>query len=275
MSRATLHQNLGKRREPIPVHTSLEKRLLSYAACASATGMSVLALGNAADAKIVYTPSDIRIKPDAGTVYLDLNHDGIKDFQFSAFYYHVTNPSNYYVAQLRAAPVHALNRIWAVESRNTLCAAALPRGRKVGNGGRFQPGHSLLFMAFANSLPGAFGTYFGPWLSSTKRGYLGLKFSIAGKVHFGWARIKRVSPARPGSFPFPGGFPAIITGYAYETIPGKAIITGATDGPGDNAQPAAASIKPPDLEPATLGMLALGAPGLSIWRREETAVTTP
>ena len=63
-------------------------------------------------------------------------------------------------------------------------------------------------------------------------------------------------------------FSATLTGYAYETIPGKAIIAGATKGP-DDAEPTA-SLKAPTPAPATLGMLALGAPGLSIWRREES-----
>jgi hypothetical protein len=64
-------------------------------------------------------------------------------------------------------------------------------------------------------------------------------------------------------------------GYAYETIPGKAITAGATKGPEDDAQPAAATTTSPTSAPATLGMLALGAPGLSIWRREELAIVTP
>jgi hypothetical protein len=58
-------------------------------------------------------------------------------------------------------------------------------------------------------------------------------------------------------------------GYAYETIPNKPIIAGATHGPDYDAQPASESIETHTPAPATLGMLALGAPGLSIWRREE------
>jgi hypothetical protein len=61
---------------------------------------------------------------------------------------------------------------------------------------------------------------------------------------------------------------ATLTGYAYETIPGKLIIAGATKGP-DDAEPAA-SLNTPIPIPATLGPLAMGAPGLSIWRRKET-----
>jgi hypothetical protein len=65
-----------------------------------------------------------------------------------------------------------------------------------------------------------------------------------------------------------GRIKAVLLGYAYETIAGKAIIAGATSGP-DDAEPAA-SLNTPTSEPATLGTLAMGAPGLSIWRREES-----
>jgi hypothetical protein len=88
-----------------------------------------------------------------------------------------------------------------------------------------------------------------------------LQFLIEGKVHFGWARLN-VSCRGTDVF-------AILTGYAYETIPGKAIIAGATKGP-DDSEPTA-SLNPPIPVPTTLGALAMGAPGLSIWRRKESA----
>jgi hypothetical protein len=93
--------------------------------------------------------------------------------------------------------------------------------------------------------------------------YLGLKFKIKGKTHYGWARLSVEASKRPYEIT------AVLTGYAYETIPGKPIIAGATRGPDDAVQ--AASINMP--VPATLGALAMGAPGLSIWRREESAAT--
>ena len=65
-------------------------------------------------------------------------------------------------------------------------------------------------------------------------------------------------------------FTTTVTGYAYETVPGKAIIAGATNGASE-AEPTA-SLNTPAPEAATLGMLAVGAPGLSIWRREEAVI---
>jgi hypothetical protein len=50
----------------------------------------------------------------------------------------------------------------------------------------------------------------------------------------------------------------VLTGYAYETIPNKAIVTGETRGSDDQA---------------TLGTLAMGSPGLSVWRRKDSAAS--
>jgi hypothetical protein len=76
--------------------------------------------------------------------------------------------------------------------------------------------------------------------------YLGLAFQKNGKTHFGWARLN-VGPCGTA-----------LTGYAYETIPGKPIVAGDI---GISAQ-----LVP---DPPTLGVLALGTPGLDLWRREE------
>jgi len=81
--------------------------------------------------------------------------------------------------------------------------------------------------------------------------YLGLKFDdLKGKTHYGWARVE---------VPISGGY--WLTGYAYETVPNKPIITGKTKGPDVIT-----------VEPATLGRLARGAP-MKASRREKTAGT--
>jgi hypothetical protein len=114
-----------------------------------------------------------------------------------------------------------------------------------------------MIMAFASG-DSTGGTAFGPWLGVKQR-YLGLKFVIKGKVHFGWARIKMNGL---GSEDF-------VTGYAYEGTPNKAIIAGATKESADANADEAKSSASPDFIPASLGLLAMGAPGPSIWRREE------
>jgi hypothetical protein len=70
-----------------------------------------------------------------------------------------------------------------------------------------------------------------------------------------------------------------LTGYVYETIPGKSIKTGRTKGPADDPtndefSPGASLTNPisDTPQPASLGMLALGAQGVPLWRRKESAL---
>jgi hypothetical protein len=92
--------------------------------------------------------------------------------------------------------------------------------------------------------------YFGPWLGVQNK-YMGFEFNIKGAAHFGWAR-----------FSSPTTGPITLTGYAYETVSLKPIVTGDTGGNNDDEdsvdqeKPAAASP-----QAAGLGKLALGARG--------------
>jgi len=72
-----------------------------------------------------------------------------------------------------------------------------------------------------------------------KNGYLGLKFVLDGKVHYGWARVSLT--VKNNWFDT-----ETLTGYAFETIPNKPIIIGKTHGPDVIVRP------------ATLGDLAAG-----------------
>ena len=215
----------------------------------------MIALTRAAEARIVYTPANIKIVENGGLILFDLNHDGIPDFGLSNIYTHTSFQA---AGFLKVVQARSANEVWDVSSKGFLCAAALPKNVHVGPKGRFQKDPTAgLAMAFSNFE----GTYFGPW-RKVKQAYLGLKCVIKGKTHFGWARVK-------GNFNSLS-ITATLTGYAYETIPGKPIIAGATSGP-DDAEPAA-SVNTPTPEPATLGTLAMGEPGLAIWRRKESAL---
>jgi hypothetical protein len=114
-------------------------------------------------------------------------------------------------------------------------------------------------------------TFFGQWANGgkgVKNRYLGLKFQIKGKTHFGWARLTVRFNHRQ--------WDSTLTGYAYETVANKSIITGKTKGPDEASSvgPANASAaNTPTAKPVTLGLLAMGSPGLSIWRREEQPAT--
>jgi hypothetical protein len=91
----------------------------------------------------------------------------------------------------------------------------------------------------------------GPWAYGAS-GFLGFQFQIDGQAHYGWAEVF----ATPGS----GGpsYRGEVRGYAYNTVPNQPIRAGQTSD-GDLV----GEIPP---QPASLGLLALGAPGLDIWR---------
>jgi hypothetical protein len=97
---------------------------------------------------------------------------------------------------------------------------------------------------------GSSGTYGGPWRNSKDR-YLGLKFKIDGEIHYGWARLT-VTADRHGK-----RVAAKLTGYAYETLADRPIVTGQTDGTYDG-DPAELSVR--SSSSVQLGLLALGFP---------------
>ena len=105
-------------------------------------------------------------------------------------------------------------------------------------------------------------TYKGRWANGgkgLKNRYVGVRFIIKGKLHYGWLRISVTVDKHK--------FTDLLTGYAYETIPNKPILTGKTHGPEAGVEPV--GLGDSTQEPATLGRLALGARGTSMRRREE------
>jgi hypothetical protein len=223
---------------------SVERRLNGYALAASAAGVGALALSQAADAKIVYTPAHKVITPNH-TIALDLNHDGtdfhLKDIRFTTTQYGFSH-----IAMLSVVPARNANEAEGYSKFNQHYASALKAGVSIGPKGKFASGPRIMAQVYSDT--GAHrntaGQCSGPWGNVADR-YLGLKFLIEGKVHFGWARLSVNC----------SGFvnvDATLTGYAYETIPKKAIIAGKTKGPDVAA-----------VQGQGLGHLAAGA---SAWR---------
>jgi hypothetical protein len=247
-------QSSGPRAEA-HLSDSVHQHLNMYALAANAAGVGILALASPAHAKIVYTPSNIPITPNAGVVKLDLNNDRISDFRFSNRFN--GSSSRNFSGVLTVAPAQRRNRTWAVGnnwSHRTLCAAAVPYGSTIGPQDPFQPGHSQLDMAWAWSNPSRGGNYGCPWyyVLPGNEAYLGLKFRIKGKVHFGWARVKMTDwmDSKPTDY---------ITGYAYETKKSKPIIAGKTSGKNVVT-----------VHSASLGHLARGASAMDTRRQKES-----
>ncbi len=255
----------SRRRKVTNLPDSTTRKLNTYALAASAAGVGVLALTQPVEAEIVYTPAHHVINANQ-TYRLDLNQDGTADFELKNVFNTFSGNSAGY---LQILPGRDANEVWAAAhapgcGTEIFCAAALRKGDSIGPKGAFQldfPGGERMVASDIVS------SHSGSWLNVTR--YLGLKFVIAGQTHYGWARLT-VSTQR-------FMVTATLTGYAYETIPGKPIIAGATTGPEEAESSAPASTPSSELssEATTLSVLALGAPGLSIWRREESMVADP
>ncbi len=216
----------GPRKTACSLSESIHQQLNMYALAAGAAGVSVLALAQPVDAKVVYTKANVKIGP--GQHYnLDLNHDGITDFTIAdshstgAYWWCVHRGNGKYKriqASLNVRPAEGDG----VEGGNL--ADALTRGKHIGPSQQF---YSLL-AAMAGRVYGVNGSCksindsLGNWVNVTDR-YLGLKFIRHGKTRYGWARLSvRIVDGT--------GVVAKLSGYAYETIPGKSIKAGQTKG---------------------------------------------
>jgi len=234
----------------------LNAKLNVYALVAGAAGVSLIALAHPAEAKIVYTPANV---PITGIYNLDLNHDGITDFTINFRKYHTTSvrTSSLYCSAPNQTNQH-LNSASQPE--------ALKAGFLIGAWADSKFSNRGPRMARGGWLDSKAVFYEGHWANSGKgvrSRYLGLKFMIKGEMHYGWARFNVSFPHQTVR--------AVLTGYAYETIAHKAIVAGKTKGPDNvSVEESEATLTVPTRKPASLGMLAGGAPGLSIWRREKS-----
>ena len=212
-------------RTPSDLSDSLQRHLNTYALAASAAGAGMLALAQPAEAKIVYTKTYKHIARFV-PFRLDLTHDGTSDFVLGNY----TDCSGNR-AWLSVHPAQVRNAFRGHRSNfeEYSSASALPAGVAVGSNEPFLSGKGMMVCdCWPNS---------GSWRN--KKGYLGLKFQIRGKTHFGWARLTVDTSYQIG---------AILTGYAYESVPNKAIVTGKTKGP-----------EVITADPGSLGALAAGA----------------
>ena len=220
---------------------SFEKRLRLYALAVSAAGAGVLATAPAAQAEIVFTPAHLRFT--GGTLFIDLNHDGINDFRFTngSFAFSLTHTLLVNGDGYRGAGVIGQGSL----------ASALPAGAMIGPDAAFRNARASLLMAkvFLNS--STLSSFRGKWPHVTDK-FLGLRFLINGKVHYGWAEFSVSTSLLSLS--------ATLLGYAYDTVPNEALTAGQTQAaPGSQAA----------LQPATLGLLARGSLGLAARRRRE------
>jgi hypothetical protein len=207
---------------------------------------------------IVYTPANSYILPNK-TLNLDLDHNGISDFLLSNTQYSSTFRRQGH-GSLKIQLQNSANAVWGTGTY----ASALRAGVRVGSNKHFRSAHGKMAHSAWFRSSGGYGfNSQGPWVDVTRR-YLGLKFSINGKTHYGWARVN-VTVTYGATY-------AILTGYAYETAPNTPIVTGKTKGSAADVsgavQNASAWFDPSKRPLASLGLLAQGAGALDIWRKQ-------
>jgi hypothetical protein len=249
-----------------------------YAFAATAAGVGVVATSEPVAASVVYTPAHTRI---VGTIPLDLNNDGIPDFNFvqRSSYLGREGFSSTVVAPLNSANrIEGNGKIRFFGGDNTVSAFALPAGSVVGP--RVQAFHPAgqKFMRgywFVIGTGNRYRSVVGAWANGFKGlsdRFLGLVFTINGETHFGWARLS----VPPYYLFFDVG--TTLTGYAYETVPNKPITTGSSQGMAalpSCASPLQQQQTPVQTQARTLGALALGFTGMNVWRRDEEVTGQP
>jgi hypothetical protein len=195
--------------------------------------VGVLAMAQPAEAKVVYAKANIQIIP-FGVYHLRFSNGGGTAF---SIYNHYRWSGEGGWMSLSISP--------AVGNGVLSHAMRLKRGARIGPNGQFETSAQVMFKFYYSCEGGTCSTrsQAGPWDHVT--GYLGLRFFIHGKAHYGWARFRVGNKNR--------NLNATIISYAYETIANKPLLAGQTQGKDD----------------MTLGRLALGASGVTASRKQK------
>jgi len=220
-------------RAPVRLSEAVHRQLSLYALAANAAGVTALALALPSEAKVVYTKTHKIIRTD-GLYPLDLNHDGTIDFLIQEQGYPTSSSGNNGLGAKGAFgnPVEGSNRLASALHKS---APIGPRQHFTSSTGTFG---AIMFNAACSVDSGC--SIVGKW-NNVKNRYLGVRFQIDGKTHYGWARFS-VEVQKPRYV-----ITATLTGYAYETTQKKEIRAGQIHDADAN------------LAPASLGRLARGA----------------
>jgi hypothetical protein len=178
---------------------SIYQRLSAYALAVSAAGAGIASV-QPAQAKIVYTPTDHTLTN--GTLPIPV--DGTHDFSLSDKFYIITGSWSTQLLNINLSGGGAV-----VGGKGS--AAALKRGAVIGPADKFQTGKVLMAGGFCETQISS-SRVFGPFANTSQR-YLGLKFKVNAKVHYGWARFASVKASACNGGP---AVSATLTGSAYE-----------------------------------------------------------
>ena len=256
----------------VSLSKSIDSRLKLYGIAAAAASVGLLALAEPAQSEVVITNKNIPIPAcnlalSPCSVSLDLNGDGVNDFKISLL--STLSAYGYFAGTefLRVTAHNGGGVMGTAGGNRGPYASALLRGAKIGPSDHFLSGKETIEDTYFNyhTYYQGFKQLYGKWGGNHPNRFLGVKFKIGGKTHYGWIRIT-VNSLKTVPFTL---MSATITEYGYETIANKSLGAGlASTNSADDQAPA--MTEPP--RGASLGTLALGAEGLALWRREEASV---
>lgn len=214
----------------------MKKLLLKELSAFIVTAMLFSASSNA---QIVYTD----VNPDTvftctlslgnpcSTMYqLDLNNDGIVDFQLVKFY--GTAPRQNSDSYVSVTPLGS-NKFTSSTTNfgtfNLVCASALANGDSIQNN-NWYGARLMLEQNLVNGLSFAFTCHH--WNAVTDK-YLGLKLIVGSNTYYGWVRLDVAQ----------NGTSFTVKDYAYNNIPNQPILAGETIATGINENSFASSIQ--------------------------------
>ena len=203
---------------PSKLSDVLQQRLNMYALAAGAAGVGMLGAAPPALAEVVYTPTHKGIGNNE-SLALDLNNDGVNDFVIQQTFT-CTTVCESKAGELKALPFRNRNLVLGHAGNYYDYASALGAGVHIGSKKNFFAGKKILAAGRYDAGTTGVGYCVGDWVN-VKRHYLGLRFVIQGKVHFGWARLNEKCGNN-------GDNTAVLTGYAYETVVNQPIVAGDT-----------------------------------------------
>lgn len=206
----------------VKLSTRLEQQLHFYAVAASAAGVALLACVAPADARIICGQPGLLLQ---GNETFPVNP---AKQQYAPF-----NLAQTWTYRKSCDATTCWTSLWnrAFFTPNTAGAnamlasnsfpAALSPGAEIGPSGRFGKGKSYgLLFTYGNIGSGTANHHKGNFDFGTN-GYVGYKFSIAGKDHFGWARLDAELSQKKTT--------TKLQTFGYETVPGRGLRAGACD----------------------------------------------
>jgi len=248
--------------------------LSRYCIAAIAAGVGVLALAQPAHANVVVKHVFLGLGPGndgAPPVQIDFNNDGVIDVSFGAFgvgYGYGTAAYSVRANPQTSKPGGGVAMMGG--GSHGPYVAALRRGMQVGPSAHFSSKSAIIERTFQSTSHGFSKCdinrhLFGNWAGSNPDRFVGVKFLIHGTTHYGWVRLSLNTTSQNNCT-----ITTAVTAYAYETVANKKITIGSSTS-SDEEQP---SKRAALSETPSLAMLALGADGMPLWRREETLNST-